>query len=114
AGRGRCLIILDNFEQVVQHAPETLGRWLDRAPDAAFVVTSRERLHLPGEDIFPVEPLPLEKDAIELFAARARAQRPDFALGEANRAAVLEVVRLLDGLPLAIELAAARVRLLSP
>jgi len=114
AGRGRCLIILDNFEQIVQHAPVTLGRWLDRAPDAAFIVTSRERLHLPGEDILPVEPLPLERDAIELFATRARAQRPEFMLGDANRAAVLEVVRLLDGLPLAIELAAARVRVLSP
>jgi len=114
AGRGRCLIILDNFEQVVQHAPATLGRWLDRAPDAAFVVTSRERLHLRGEEIFPIEPLPLEQDAIELFAIRARAQRPDFLLSESNRAAVAEVVRLLDGLPLAIELAAARVRVLSP
>jgi len=114
AGRGRCLIIADNFEQVVPHAPATLGRWLDRAPDAAFVVTSRERLHLQGEEIFPVEPLPLAMDAIDLFVARARAQKPDFVLGEGNRAAVADVVRLLDGLPLAIELAAARVRVLSP
>ncbi len=114
AGRGRCLVILDNFEQVVQHAQATLGWWLDRAPEAAFIVTSRERLHLRGEEIFPIEPLHLEKDAIELFATRARAQRPDFVLGEGNRAAVAEVVRLLDGLPLAIELAAARVRVLSP
>ena len=114
AGRGRCLMILDNFEQVLAHAPATVGRWLDRAADAAFVVTSRERLHLPGEEIFPIEPLPLAKEAIDLFAARARAQRPDFILGDTNRAAVAEVVRLLDGLPLAIELAAARVRVLSP
>jgi predicted ATPase/class 3 adenylate cyclase/Tfp pilus assembly protein PilF len=114
AGRGRCLVILDNFEQVLTHASATLGRWLDRAADAAFVVTSRERLHLPGEEIFPIEPLPLENEAIDLFAARARAQRPEFVLGDANRAAVGEVVRLLDGLPLAIELAAARVRMLSP
>jgi predicted ATPase/class 3 adenylate cyclase/Tfp pilus assembly protein PilF len=114
AGRGRCLVILDNFEQVLTHASASLGRWLDRAADAAFVVTSRERLHLPGEEIFPIEPLPLEKEAIDLFAARARAQRPEFVLGDANRAAVAEVVRLLDGLPLAIELAAARVRTLSP
>ncbi len=114
AGRGRCLVILDNFEQVVEHAPATLGHWLDRAPDAAFMVTSRERLHLAGEEVFPIEPLPLEMDAIELFATRARAQRPDFVLNDANRAAVAEVVRLLDGLPLAIELAAARVRVLSP
>ncbi len=107
-------MILDNFEQVVQHAPNSLGRWLDRAPQAAFVVTSRERLHLPGEEIFPLEPLPLENEAIELFATRARAQVPSFVLSETNRAAVAEVVRLLDGLPLAIELAAARVRVLSP
>jgi len=114
AGRGRCLIILDNFEQVVQHAAATLGHWLDRATNAAFVVTSRERLHLPGEEVLLFEPLPLEREALELFATRARAQRPDFVLGDANRAAVAEVVRLLDGLPLAIELAAARVRVLSP
>jgi predicted ATPase len=56
----------------------------------------------------------LDIDAIDLFVARACAQKPDFVLGEANRAAVAEVVRLLDGLPLAIELAAARVRMLSP
>jgi predicted ATPase/class 3 adenylate cyclase/Tfp pilus assembly protein PilF len=114
AGRGRCLIILDNFEQVVQHAPATVGHWLDRAPEAAFIVTSRERLHIAGEESFPIEPLTLEVDAIDLFVARARAQRPDFVLNETNRAAVAEVVRLLDGLPLAIELAAARVRVLSP
>ena len=114
ASRGRCLVILDNFEQVVEHAPVTLGRWLDRAAEAAFVVTSRERLHLPGEEIFTIEPLPLDKEAIDLFAARARAQKPDFVVDDTNRAAVAEVVRLLDGLPLAIELAAARVRVLSP
>jgi predicted ATPase/class 3 adenylate cyclase len=114
AGRGRSLVILDNFEQVVEHAPATLGVWLDHAPDAAFVVTSRERLHLPGEEVFPVEPLSLEMDAVELFAARARAQKPDFTLDGSSRAAVAEIVRLLDGLPLAIELAAARVRVLSP
>ena len=67
-----------------------------------------------GEEIFPVEPLPLTTDAVDLFVARARSQKPDFVLSEGNRAAVAEVVRLLDGLPLAIELAAARVRLLSP
>ena len=114
AGRGRCLVILDNFEQVLAHAPATLGHWLDRAGEAAFVVTSRERLHLGGEALFPVEPLPLGKEAIELFEARARAQRPDFAIVDTNREAVAEVVRLLDGLPLAIELAAARVRVMSP
>jgi predicted ATPase/class 3 adenylate cyclase/Flp pilus assembly protein TadD len=114
ASRRRCLVILDNFEQVVEHAAATVGCWLDRTAQAAFIVTSRERLHLAGEEVFPIEPLPVEEDAIELFAARARAQRPDFVLTEANRGAVAEVARLLDGLPLAIELAAARVRVLSP
>jgi len=112
--RGRCLVILDNFEQVVQHAAATVGQWLDGAADAAFVVTSRERLHLFGEEVFPLEPLRVENEGIELFAARARAQVPDFVLTSNNRAAVAGVVSLLDGLPLAIELAAARVRVLSP
>ena len=114
AGRGRCLLILDNFEQVLKHAPATLGHWLDRAGEASFVITSRERLHLGGEEVLPIEPLALDSEAIELFAARAKAQRPEFTLSEHNHAAVAEVVRLLDGLPLAIELAAARVRVLSP
>jgi predicted ATPase/class 3 adenylate cyclase/Tfp pilus assembly protein PilF len=114
AGRGRCLVILDNFEQVVPYAAATVGRWLDLAEGAAFMVTSRERLHLQGEEALPLEPLPVEEDAIELFAARARSQRPDFVLDDGNRESVAEVVRLLDGLPLAIELAAARVRILSP
>jgi len=114
AGRGRCLVVLDNFEQVVAHAPATLSRWLDAAPAAAFVVTSRERLQLPGEQVLAIEPLALDGDAIDLFVERARAQRPAFVLDEANRTAVAEVVRLLDGLPLAIELAAARVSVFSP
>ena len=117
AARGRCLVILDNFEQVLDHAAPALSQWLDRAGDASFVVTSRERLKLDGETVFPLEPLPVagdSSDAIELFAARARAQRSGFVVDEDNRDAVVEVVRLLDGLPLAIELAAARVRLLTP
>jgi predicted ATPase/class 3 adenylate cyclase/Tfp pilus assembly protein PilF len=114
AGRGRCLLILDNFEQVQQHAVATVGRWLDRAGEAAFVVTSRERLHLEGEQVLVVEPLRLDGEAIELFAVRARAQRPGFEVDDGNRSVVAEVARLLDGLPLAIELSAARMRVLSP
>jgi predicted ATPase len=114
AARGRCLVILDNFEQIVDCALATVGRWLDQATDAAFAVTSRERLHIRGEEAYAVEPLPLGGDAIELFVARARARRPDFALTDDNHAAVAEVVRLVDGLPLAIELAAARINVLSP
>lgn len=114
AGRGRCLVILDNFEQVAEHARATLGHWLDRAGQAAFIVTTRELLHLPGEGAFAVEPLAVTSEAIELFAVRASAQRATFALDATTRPVVAELVKLLDGLPLAIELAAARVRVLSP
>ena len=114
AGRARCLVILDNFEQIAALGAATVGAWLDRAPEAHFAVTSRERLHLRGEAILEIEPLPLAGDAITLFAERAAAQRPGFALDATNRGDVAEVVRLLDGLPLAIELAAARLRVLSP
>ena len=114
AARGRCLVILDNFEQVQAHAEATVGCWLDRAAEARFVVTSRERLHLSGEEIAVLGPMDVASDALQLFEVRARAQQPDFAIDAGNRAAVAEIVRLLDGLPLAVELAAARVRVLSP
>ena len=114
AGRGRCLVILDNFEQVIEHAPASLGRWLDRAVEATFVVTSRARLHLRGEEVMTLDPLPLQSDAVDLFVQRARAHRADLVLSDESRSAIAEVVRLLDGLPLAIELAAARTRVLSP
>ena len=114
AARGRCLVILDNFEQVQPHAEATVGRWLDRAAEARFVVTSRERLHVAGEEIAALEPMDVASDALRLFEARASAQQPGFAIDAGNRAAVIEIVRLLDGLPLAVELAAARVRVLSP
>lgn len=113
AGRGRCLVVFDNFEQVVQYAAATVGRWLD-APEAVFMVTSRERLNLPGEVVQLVEPLPLDGPAIELFVVRARAVRHDFAPDDAQRIVIAEIVRLLDGLPLAIELAAARIAVLAP
>jgi len=113
ADRGHCLVVLDNFEQVVQHAPATVGRWL-RAPDAAFMVTSRERLHVPGEVVQLVEPLPLDGPAIDLFVARARGVRHVFAPDATERKVIADIVKLLDGLPLAIELAAARIVVLSP
>ena len=114
AGRARCLVILDNFEQVVEHAQATLGSWIDRAGDAAFLVTSRERLHLAGETVLEIQPLPLSDIAIGLFEVRAQAQQANFVVDDNNRTAVANVVELLDGLPLAIELAAARIRILSP
>lgn len=112
AGRGHCLMILDNFEQVVQAAP-IVGAWLDLTTNAAFVVTSRERLRLAGEDVFAVEPLPIEDDAVELFIVRANAQQLNWTPSAIDRQTVTELVRLLDGLPLAIELAAARSRVLT-
>jgi predicted ATPase/class 3 adenylate cyclase len=114
AGRGRCLVILDNFEQVAALAQQTLGHWLDRAAEAGFLATTRERLQLNGERALPLEPLALADEAIELFVARALSRRADFVLDEDGRAAVAEAVRLLDGLPLAIELAAARINVLAP
>ena len=113
AGRGACLVILDNFEQVARHADETLGRWLDRAADARFVVTTREVLGLAGETTFALAPLPAP-DATALFVRRAKAARSDFLPGADDEAAIPQLVKLLDGLPLAIELAAARVRVMPP
>jgi len=103
-----------NFEQIIAHAAESVSRWLERAGEASFLVTSRERLGLKGEEVFDFEPLPVEGDGVRLFELRAEWQRPGYMLGEESRKDVMELVRLLDGLPLAIELAAARVRILSP
>ena len=105
--RGRCLVILDNFEQVVEHARETVGVWLDRAPGARFLVTSRERLSLPGEQAFELAPL-ADNDACTLFLHRARAANPHFDVPSDDRPELVALVRQLDCMPLAIELAAAR------
>jgi predicted ATPase/Tfp pilus assembly protein PilF len=109
AARGRCLVILDNFEQVVGYADASVGRWLDIVRHAMFVVTSREVLRLAGETVLRVEPLAIAGDAVELFTLRARSRVAGFALTPAGRTQVVEIARLLDGLPLAIELAAARI-----
>jgi predicted ATPase len=114
AGRGKCLLLLDNFEQVSALAAATLTPWLERAPQASFVVTSREVLALPAEHVMPLEPLAIDGAGVELFAVRARARKADFELTASNRPIVQEIVALLDGLPLAIELAAARVVALAP
>jgi predicted ATPase/Tfp pilus assembly protein PilF len=113
AMRGECMLVLDNFEQVARHAETTLGRWLDGAPQARFLVTTREVLGIVGEQVISVAPMSRD-DASELFRQRARAADPDYAPCPDDEAASLELVRVLDGIPLAIELAAARVRMMSP
>lgn len=113
AGRGRTLVILDNFEQVASHAEATLGRWQARAEKASFLVTSRERLQLESEILLEVEPLDPDTESLELFEERARAHRPGFRITAENKGTVTQIVRLLEGLPLAIELAASRLRMLS-
>jgi predicted ATPase/class 3 adenylate cyclase/Tfp pilus assembly protein PilF len=113
AARGECLVILDNFEQVVRDAEPTLGRWLRFAPSARFLVTTREVLGLPGEETLPLAPLRAD-DGAELFVRRAEAVKPDSLADAEDAAAIAPLVRLLDGLPLAIELAAARVRVMRP
>lgn len=113
AGRGRCLVVLDNFEQVEAYAAPTLGYWLERAGEARFLATSRARLQLPGETVLEVEPLDPISHGVELFEVRARTHRPGFTVDASNRTQVEKVVQQLDGLPLAIELAASRLRMLS-
>ena len=113
AGRGRCLLVLDNFEQLVACAESTLGRWLDRAAEACFLATTREVLGIAGETTLVLGPM-AQEEGCSLFAARAAATRPDFDARTEDSAAIGPLVRLLDGLPLAIELAAARVTVMPP
>jgi predicted ATPase len=120
------LLLIDNFEHMVAAAP-MLAELMAVAPHLKLLVTSRAALHVYDEHEFPVPPLglpatkslpPLEVllqySAISLFVKRAAAVKPDFRLNEGNAAAVVEICSRLDGLPLAIELAAARTKLLSP
>ena len=120
------LLILDNLEQVIEAAPE-IGSLLASAEGLDILATSREPLSIAGEHVHQVQPLdlpaepgvPTAKDvgtneAVQLFVERARAGRSDFTLTDTNAPAVAAICRRLDGLPLAIELAAARSNLLSP
>ncbi|MEU3032424.1 ATP-binding protein [Streptomyces incarnatus] len=107
------LVVLDNCEHVIDAAAALAETLLTHCPHLTVLATSREPLGVPGESVRPVEPL-VPEQAHRLFAERARAVRPDADAVLADTAAVAEICRRLDGLPLAIELAAARLRLLSP
>jgi len=126
ASLDRILLVLDNFEQVAAAAPD-LSEILDACPAVKALVTSRTVLRVYGEHEFSVPPLPLpETDAplspgrlldfpsIALFVHRAAAVKPDFCLTVQNADAIVQICRRLDGLPLAIELAAARIKVLPP
>ena len=106
------LLVLDNFEHVAA-AAAAVSELLAECPRLRLLVTSRSSLRIAGEHEVPVPPLDLP-DALDLLAERARAVAPDFAVSAENEAALAELCRRLDGLPLAIELAAARAKLLSP
>jgi predicted ATPase/class 3 adenylate cyclase len=125
-GDKRLLLVLDNFEQVVDAAP-LVAELLAGCPHLKVLVTSRVPLHLRGEKEIPVPPLslpdlqhlpPLDQltqyAAVQLFIARAQDVKPDFAVTNDNAPAVAEICHQLDGLPLAIELAAARLKLFAP
>ncbi|MDP8957245.1 MAG: tetratricopeptide repeat protein [Actinomycetota bacterium] len=120
----RALLILDNYEQVTEAVGVTRAV-LEQARTTTVLVTSRVHLDLPGEHEYPVPPLDVpvmegdlvafsRNEAVELFLNRAQAARPSFELTEENARLVAEICARVDGLPLAIELAAAQVRLLSP
>ncbi|MEV1128501.1 DUF4062 domain-containing protein [Agromyces sp. NPDC049794] len=125
AGR-RDLIVLDNFEQVIAAAPDVSSLLTD-LPGATFLVTSRARLRVRGEQVFDVEPLGvpadpelgsveaiLEAPSVQLFRERARAADPRFDVTAENADDVARLCRALEGVPLAIELASARIRALTP
>ncbi len=122
----RVLLVLDNFEQVASAAPQ-LTELLAACPEVTALVTSRAVLRVRGERVVAVEPLGIPPDggrvdlealsrsaAVQLFVARARDVRPGFAVTAANAPAVAQLSRRLDGIPLALELAAAQLRMLSP
>jgi non-specific serine/threonine protein kinase len=121
------LLVLDNCERVVEACATLVDAWLRACPDLRVLATSREILRLSGEREFLVPPLALPDphqpvrvdvisrcEAIDLFVQRAQAVKRNFTLDDANASVVIDICARLDGLPLAIELAAARIKLLSP
>ncbi|MEL6182728.1 MAG: hypothetical protein AAFS10_27475, partial [Myxococcota bacterium] len=124
AQRGRCLLVLDNAEQVAKPIQTTVGAWLQGCPEASWVLTSRIRLGLEGEQMLTLGPLAvpdrkiphraqlLKVESVALFMERARLLRPSFHVDDAHVETLAELIRALEGMPLAIELAAAKVRVL--
>jgi predicted ATPase/class 3 adenylate cyclase len=116
------LLVLDNLEHLVEAARRMAATVLRAAPEVRLLTTTREALRISGEQLYEVPPLALpaelgqfeQNDAVRLFVARAQTADPAFELTAANAPAVVEIVRRLEGLPLAIELAAARIRALPP
>jgi predicted ATPase/DNA-binding SARP family transcriptional activator len=120
-----CLLVLDNFEQVVEEGAAVVQTLLARIPTLTCLLTSRQRLNLAGERELTLMPLPipevldtpeqlLEMASVQLFVDRAQAARADFQLTRSNAQAVAELCRHLEGIPLALELAAARAQVMSP
>jgi len=113
-GPRRALVLLDNCEHLLDACAQLAEDMLRTCPGLVILATSREPVGVAGEAIWRVPSLPVEADAVELFADRAQRARPGFAVTPDNHAAVAEICRRLDGIPLAIELAAARLRAFSP
>lgn len=127
-GRGNVLLVLDNCEHVQRPCARFVKAILEACPNLQVLATSREILDIAGEQVFQVGPLEVpdrherdalprsgvESDAVTLFVDRARSLQPLFEVDETNRPVIGEICRQLDGIPLAVELAAARVRVLSP
>ncbi|MDI1481333.1 tetratricopeptide repeat protein [Polyangium sp. y55x31] len=123
ARKNRVLLVLDNVEHIATAAAGVVAAWMKVAPHARILVTSRAVLGIAGEHLVPLEPLRVPEpgasreelfatEGVALFMSRAREVRPDFEVGPGELAALGDVVRATDGIPLAIELSAARVRLL--
>ena len=120
----KLLLVIDNCEHLVSACASLANALLLGAPGVRMIATSREALHIPGEQTYPVLPLAapdrkasvevlLRSEAVQLFVERAQLQRPNFTLTERDAPAIAEICARLDGIPLALELAAARMRSLS-
>ncbi len=113
-GNQHMLMVLDNCEHLLDATAALMTALLGGCPRLKALATSREPIGVPGELTWRVPPLSIADDAVELFTDRARHARPDFTITGDNAAIVQEICWRLDGMPLALELAAARVRALSP